>query len=144
MKLTAVEHVFMEFVPDELEPGVLYISIPYKTILHNCLCGCGHRVATPLSPTDWALTFDGETISLAPSIGNWSFACRSHYIIRNSKIIWAGGWSQARIDAARTRDQQAKAAYYDEAPHAPADANPELLSQSSRPGLKWWRRFWSR
>ncbi|MFC4855982.1 DUF6527 family protein [Actinophytocola glycyrrhizae] len=23
--------------------------------------------------------FNGETVSLSPSIGNWSFPCRSHY-----------------------------------------------------------------
>jgi Family of unknown function (DUF6527) len=142
VKPSIVDHVFVEFVPDYLEPGVLYISIPYKTILHNCLCGCGYRVATPLSPTDWALTFDGDTVSLAPSIGNWSFPCRSHYIIKKSKIIWAGGWSQERVDAARARDRQAKTGYYNKAPVAPSAADPGLASKSS--GIRWWRRLWNR
>jgi hypothetical protein len=38
-------------------------------------------------------------VSLDPSIGNWSFPCRSHYWIRNNKVRWAENWSQARIDA---------------------------------------------
>ena len=62
-------HEFVEFVPDELKERTLYGSIPYKTVVHLCCCGCGREVVTPLSPTDWQLTFDGETVSLHPSIG---------------------------------------------------------------------------
>ena len=51
--------------------------------------GCGGRVVTPLSPDDWRLTYDGDTVSLWPSIGNWAFACQSHYWIRSDQIVWA-------------------------------------------------------
>ncbi|WP_417924835.1 DUF6527 family protein [Collimonas pratensis] len=27
---------------------------------------------------DWSLTYDGKTVSLDPSIGNWSLPCRAH------------------------------------------------------------------
>ncbi len=83
-----MKHKFVEFIPDELEDGILYISIIYATVLHKCGCGCGNEVVTPLSPSDWQLTFDGEAISLFPSIGNWSFPCRSHYWIRKNKVVW--------------------------------------------------------
>jgi hypothetical protein len=61
--------------------GVLYVSPGYATVTHLCCCGCGAEVVTPLSPTDWKLTFDGVAISLSPSVGNWSLPCRSHYFI---------------------------------------------------------------
>jgi hypothetical protein len=81
-----LKHKFLEIIPDYLEDDILYISVQYKTVVHKCICGCGNEVVTPLTPNDWRLTFDGKTISLYPSIGNWSFKCKSHYWIRNSVI----------------------------------------------------------
>jgi Family of unknown function (DUF6527) len=109
-----IEHVFVEFVPDELAEATLYISIPYATAVHSCLCGCGQRVVTPLSPTDWELTFDGVSVSLDPSIGNWSFPCRSHYFIRRSRVRWAGKLSEEKINAGRARDRKEKEQYFKE------------------------------
>jgi Family of unknown function (DUF6527) len=71
---TALTHEFVEYIPDELKDGVLYVSMPFATVAHKCCCGCGKEVVTPLSPTDWTLIFDGKSITLDPSIGNWSFA----------------------------------------------------------------------
>jgi hypothetical protein len=88
-------HKFVEFIPRELEVNVIYISIPYATAIHNCCCGCGNRVVTPISPAGWKLIFDGRTISLEPSIGNWRYACRSHYWIENNRVIWANEWEGA-------------------------------------------------
>lgn len=68
-----LRHEFVEFIPDDLEEGVIYISIQYATATHLCACGCGAEVITPISPTDWELTFNGSSVSLSPSIGNWSF-----------------------------------------------------------------------
>jgi len=87
-----MKHKFVEFIPDQLEDGILYVSIVYATVLHKCACGCGNEVVTPLSPSDWQLTFNGETISLFPSIGNWSFPCRSHYWIRKNEAVWVKDW----------------------------------------------------
>jgi hypothetical protein len=87
-----MKYKFVEFVPDELEDGILYVSITYATVLHKCACGCGNEVVTPLSPSDWQLTFNGETISLFPSIGNWSFPCQSHYWIRKNEVVWVRDW----------------------------------------------------
>jgi hypothetical protein len=81
-----VKHEFVEQIPERLNDGVLYVSMSFGTVVHKCACGCGSEVVTPLSPTDWKLTFDGESISLHPSIGNWSFACRSHYWITNGQV----------------------------------------------------------
>jgi hypothetical protein len=101
-------HKFVGDVPEKLESGVLYVSVEYGTALHLCCCGCGREVVTPLTPTDWKLIFDGETVSLYPSIGNWNFPCRSHYWIRNDRIDWAEDWPQWKIDAARDFDKQLK------------------------------------
>jgi hypothetical protein len=103
---------FIEFAPPELKDGVLYVSMIYGSAVHKCCCGCGEKVVTPFSPTDWKLTFDGETVSLRPSIGNWSFACRSHYWIRENEIHWAPAWSEEEIEAGRKRDREAKAWFF--------------------------------
>jgi hypothetical protein len=105
-------HKFVEFIPDVLEEGVLYASLTYGTASHRCCCGCGREVVTPLTPTDWKLIFDGETVSLYPSIGNWNFPCRSHYWIWNSYVEWAGDWSDRRISAALEDDRIQKANHY--------------------------------
>lgn len=79
---------FVEFMPQELNEGVLYISMEYATVIHLCACGCGYKVVTPLSPDDWNLTFNGESVSLSPSIGNWNFECRSHYWVIRNDVRW--------------------------------------------------------
>lgn len=102
-----IEYRFVELLPDMLEDGVLYVSINYAVAEHNCCCGCGNRVTTPLSPKDWSVTFDG-TVSLHPSIGNWSFPCKSHYWIRKNEIVWARRFSAAEIDVVRIKNRAAK------------------------------------
>jgi hypothetical protein len=100
-----LEHVFVEHLPERLDDGVLYLALPIGTVAHRCCCGCGLEVVTPLSRTDWSVVYDGETVSLYPSIGNWSFPCRSHYWIRYNEVRWAPRWSQAWIDAGREHDR---------------------------------------
>jgi hypothetical protein len=107
-----LKHEFVEFIPDELQQGTIYITIRFATASHLCCCGCGSKVVTPIRPTDWKLIFDGRTVSLDPSIGNWSLACQSHYWIRNNRVRWAPKWSQKQIDRGRVRDQSAKQKYF--------------------------------
>lgn len=103
-----LQHKFVEFIPDRIEDGYLYISMQYCTAIHKCVCGCGNEVVTPLSPTDWRLTFNGKTISLYPSIGNWNFDCQSHYWIKKSKVKHANSWTRNEIDVSRTKANPAK------------------------------------
>jgi hypothetical protein len=103
---TRLEHRFVQYIPEQLEPGVIYISMEYATAAHSCCCGCGEQVITPFTPTDWRLTFDGETISLWPSIGNWNFRCRTHYIIRNSRVLGAEPWEDLQVEHGRRRDKK--------------------------------------
>lgn len=100
-----MQHRFVEYIPEEILEGVIYISIEFATATHKCVCGCGNLVVTPLSPTDWELRFDGESVSLHPSIGNWSFECKSHYWIKNNKVIHARSWEDDEIEENRQNDQ---------------------------------------
>lgn len=56
--------------------------------------------------------FDGENISLHPSIGNWSFPCQSHYWIKNGSIKWSGKFTKEEIEEVRKRDKYAKSQHY--------------------------------
>jgi len=131
-----LKHEFVEFVPEDLKEGVIYVSIVYATAVHKCCCGCGSEVVTPISPTDWQLTFDGESISLHPSVGNWGFHCKSHYWIRRNRVILAPQWSQKEIKAGRAKDWLAQKEYFE---------TPKLLSVKDSGKTKskkrsWWKR----
>lgn len=112
MKRTSVTHQFVEFIPEALEEGTLYVSILYTTAAHLCCCGCGRKVVTPLTPTDWELRFDGKTVSLDPSIGSWALPCQSHYWIRRNRVIWARRWSKEEIGEAREDQRRETEKYY--------------------------------
>ncbi|RYE53509.1 MAG: hypothetical protein EOP48_14240 [Sphingobacteriales bacterium] len=109
---TLLKFRFVEFIPSLLEEGVLYITVVYKTAVHLCACGCGNEVVTPITRTDWRLTFDGKSISLFPSIGNWSFDCKSHYWIKKNKVVLAPSWSDFEIDFGRQKDVARKEKYF--------------------------------
>ena len=112
LKIGKLEHRLVTSIPRDLEPGVLYVSMEFSTAMHLCCCGCGEQVVTPFSPTDWRMSFNGESVSLWPSIGNWNYACRSHYIIRDGKVIESMPWSEWRIKRGREQDKEAKDRYY--------------------------------
>jgi hypothetical protein len=86
------------------------------------------------------MTFDGETISLAPSIGNWMLKCRSHYVIDHGEVIMAGPWSDRQVEAERRRDQAAKAHFYHQLP--PVGSSEPPPAAKAPPGF--WRRVWQR
>jgi Family of unknown function (DUF6527) len=112
-RITNLRHEFVVNAPEQLEPGVLYVSLRYNTALHLCCCGCGAEVVTPISPTDWQLVYNGVGVSLYPSVGNWQFACRSHYWVRYGRVEWSYQMTQADIDAGRRRDAALKAMYFE-------------------------------
>ena len=141
-------HEFVKVIPNELEERTLYVSMDHATVAHKCCCGCGREVVTPLSPTDWKLIYDGESISLSPSFGNWSFECRSHYWIEKSTVRWAGHWSKEQIEAGRLRDRRAKDKYYvtsemqraSKHPHSGVNMSNNTLANIVRRVLAWWSR----
>lgn len=130
-----LQHKFVEFIPDIIEDGVLYISIKYCTAIHKCVCGCGNEVVTPISPTDWKLTFDGKTISLSPSIGNWNFKCQSHYWIKRDEIIYAEKWDKKEIQAGRNKDKKQKAKFY----NGKSENNKSAIKTLKK--KKGWKQF---
>lgn len=85
-----IDFGFVEAIPDAIDAGVVYISPAYATSVHRCPCGCGTEVVLPLSPSDWSVTFDGETISFFPSVWNRRMACGAHYWIKRNCIQWVG------------------------------------------------------
>jgi hypothetical protein len=137
MRAAKLKHKFITTVPEKLEDGVLYVSLEHRSAMHKCCCGCGHEVVTPLSPTDWKMTFDGVSISLHPSIGNWSLPCQSHYWIDESAVRWSYQMTQSEIEAGRMWDRVNKERYYrqKEAPLAP---NVETVAPS--PSKTLWQR----
>jgi hypothetical protein len=109
-----IEFLRPEFVvsfPAEMKEGVLYISDEYSTAVHKCCCGCGEKVLTPLNPAKWRLTKSATGVSLRPSIGNWKFACQSHYWVKDNHVIDAGMMSIQKIEAVKARDKRENQRY---------------------------------
>lgn len=100
---TSLEHRFIEEIPEFKEEGILYVSIEHCVAIHKCICGCGNDVVTPIDPSAWKLTFNGETISLSPSIGNWNFKCKSHYWISENRIKMASPWIEKKAEKEKNK-----------------------------------------
>lgn len=99
-----MRHEFVTLMPKKLQEDVLYISIEYKTATHLCACGCGNKVMTSITPTGWTLSYNGDNVSLNPSIGSWNLPCKSHYWIRSGQVVWAESWTEEQIVAVQKRD----------------------------------------
>lgn len=108
-----LHHKFVEKIPSEIEEEILYISIPFEIAIHKCCCGCGNEVVTPLAPTQWSLTFDGESVTLDPSIGSWNLNCRSHYFIRKNKVVWSYSYDNMEINKVRKADYDDNVKYFE-------------------------------
>lgn len=100
-------------MPAKLEPCVLYVSDEFGTAAHLCACGCGSKIRTPLGPTEWFLRETAAGPTLHPSIGNWQKPCRSHYLIVDGNILWAGEMSEEEVLAGRAVEQRRRENYYD-------------------------------
>ena len=124
---------FVDHIPEQLDDGVLYVSMRFGTVVHRCACGCGEEVVTPLGPVEWRLTYDGRTISLEPSIGNWSFPCRSHYWIDEGIVRWARGFSEAEIALVRQKAWTRRNSYYQ-------TETGEVPRRDTQPSS--WRSIW--
>jgi len=111
MRISVITPAFVDTIPDQLKDGILYICERYRIAAHKCCCGCGEEVITPLTPADWSVRKEGNAVSLTPSIGNWSFACKSHYWIRRNQVVWARQLSPRQINKVKARDKADKEAY---------------------------------
>jgi hypothetical protein len=115
LKKIRLQHV--RFMPKALELGVLYFSEEFGAAAHLCACGCGAKIRTPIGPTDWRLEDTPSGPSLAPSVGNWQQACRSHYWISRGKIVPAPRWTHEEIEMGRAFKLERDRAYYDQLPN---------------------------
>ncbi|WP_348764502.1 DUF6527 family protein [uncultured Henriciella sp.] len=138
-KIEVLTPRFVEFIPKDLEPGLLYISIEYTTTAHKCACGCGEKVVLPLHPTDWRMTFDGISVTVRPSVGNWSFPCRSHYLITANRIVWAGDWSEEMVQTGRKRDEARKSNWHHEADGT--ERSTKTIGSASKTPRSWPERI---
>ena len=141
---------FVESAPNQLSDGVIYISDRFHTALHKCCCGCGREVVTPLNPAGWSYIRKGGTVTLKPSIGNWSFPCKSHYLIIRNEVVWASKMSVRQIAAVKARDERDQQEYITRSNQAKATAEPLTSPRPAEPTLSWLsllkgaiRRWWS-
>jgi hypothetical protein len=133
-KINSLKHEFVEVIPEKLKEGMLYVCIEHGMAAHNCCCGCGTEIYTPITPTDWKLTYDGETVTLDPSIGNSTFPCESHYWIRRNQVRWERKWTPEQTQAGRAYDTIAKQRYFGDKPEG--SVRPQPVPAPSR-----WQRF---
>ena len=82
-----IKLLHVEFLPKELELGILYVSREYGVAGHLCPCDCGSKIITPLGPTEWKFSESKGEATLYPSIGNWQLPCRSHRLAREA-VYW--------------------------------------------------------
>ena len=108
MKTIIWHPIWVENMPESMKKGELYISTKHHLVEHICACGCGAEVSLPLGRSEWKIEYDGETVSLWPSIGNWRLPCKSHYIIQESKTRWCRQWSEEEIYKGRIKDRNDK------------------------------------
>jgi hypothetical protein len=93
-KIAEFKPEFVETMPDEKQEGVLYISMEYGGSGHRCPCGCGEWIWLPFNtetvnnPHEWKLTNNNNLITFEPSIGSFQIPCKSHYYIRENKVVW--------------------------------------------------------
>jgi hypothetical protein len=148
VRLQRIQHHFVEFIPEKLEPGKLYVSLQYNTANHLCACGCSFEVVTILGPTDSSITYNGRGVSLSTSIGNSNFPCKSHYWIEDNRVLWESRMTPQLTAFSRARDRAAKAREYG-TPRLAAGARPpgEPAAAPATPSAtvekqqSWWRRL---
>lgn len=140
-KRTEVSYKFVDYIPEHLDEGVIYIALEFGAVIHLCCDGCGERVSTPLHPAQWKLIFDGETVSLRPSVGSSGLACNSHYIIERNWVRWCRPLTEWEAARDRERDLATVDRYFD----------PNLLPGSGLPAqpqttkrVGFWRRLLAR
>lgn len=150
MSLQRIQHQFVEFIPEKLEPGKLYISLEHNSANHLCACGCGREVVTIIGPTDSSITYNGRGVSISTSIGNSNFPCKSHYWIEDNRILWEARMTPRLTALSRARDKAAKAREYGN-PRGEA-SRPATATESKTPASSatpptteaqkpWWRRL---
>ena len=138
-RLNSVTPKFVEYIPAEgpdLVPGIVYISMKHKTVVHRCPCGCGGLSEFVLDPIRFRIEYDGRSVTFIPSIGNSNLQCRSHYWIRENQICWC----------LPMEDWETKQAQRRELARALKEHRTNEINRKTSMGdlwksfLKWWKR----
>jgi hypothetical protein len=96
----------VQYLPNVLQPGILYVSHEYSVAGHICPCGCGSKIITPLGVSEWSFEETDHLATLYPSIGNWQLPCKSHYWIRKGTIEWSYQFDDEQIEAVYRREEK--------------------------------------
>ena len=81
-----MEYRPVEYIPDNIPDGVIYVSERFGTAIHKCPCGCGNQVVTPIGNDGWTFSVADGAVTLSPSIGNYQLPCESHYWITDGMV----------------------------------------------------------
>ena len=79
--------------PDSPKPATLYLIGENGILWHAvliCPCGCGEMIHLNLLEDDepcWRVELSSSGVSVRPSVWRTT-GCRSHFIIRNGRVIW--------------------------------------------------------
>lgn len=130
-----IELKYVHYMPQKLLPNVLYVSTKFRTAAHLCACGCGNKVRTPLTPTEWRLSVSKLGPSLEPSIGSWQLECRSHYWIQEGEVVWSNQWTDTQVVLGRICEDAQRQAYYRNTPEAPLSLWAKIWG--------WLKNLWS-
>ena len=141
MKILELTPRDLDEFPRVLEEGVLYISEECELAAHKCCCGCGEDVITPLNSARWRLDRHGWCVSLHPSIGNWKFACRSHYWIRNNRVIPSYGMDDEEIAEVIELDRIDREDIFAQLQQAPPSSGSQASAQKPQ---RWLARLFKR
>ena len=124
MRTASWQTTWVGDMPSSMSDGTVYISVKHRLTEHLCACGCKAEVSLPLGPAEWRLEYDGETIGLRPSVGNWRLPCKSHYLIEQSRTVWCRPWTPDEVVAGRTEDRRER---------------DEGIQNRNRERKWWWR-----
>ena len=98
-----------------------------------------------MNEAQWRVIKHDSTVSLWPSVGNWKYACRSHYWITESHIVIAPPMANSEITAVKQRDRRDKEVYIQLLNERnSADSTKSWLQLIVQRGLALLKAFWRR
>jgi len=94
-----IKHIVVEVMPefDGMAVDTIYVfwyDEEHGVSIHRCMCGCGNQTVMPFikkgltinSNKVWKLSFVNGKIDFEGSVGNYSFPCKSHYMIQKGQV----------------------------------------------------------
>ena len=101
----------IEYIPDKLDPGIVYHNKEFEIAALLCPCGCGHRISL-LVPDSHQIYSENGLVTIEPSISVCDSTCKSHFYIKSGNIKWFHAFSESQVHLIMS-DQIARHAYQD-------------------------------